>query len=143
MEWRQWFNKAMSRTRSYPFKTSTGDIRIMTLHEAVSHLEDPKIKARFDEILLNSKAVRRKKDGFEPGWQENIQAYAGGPREYAAMLKERGLVEIGYDYIPQESIGDANFCQTDEFVESCVEQGIELSGNEVQAIKSGEYFKDA
>lgn len=132
----------MSRTRSYPFKTSAGEIQMMTLQEAVAHLEDPEIKRKFEEILLNSKNVRRKKDGFTPGWQENIQAYAGGPREYAQLLKEKGLVEIGYDYVPQESKGNYNFCQTEEFVEACIEQGIDLTGNEIEAIKSGEYFKD-
>lgn len=132
----------MSRTRSYPFKTKDGEIKIMTLQEAVAHLEDPAIKSKFDEILLNSKNVRRKKDGFTPGWQENIQAHAGGPQEYARLLKEKGLVEIGYDYVPQESDGGYNYCQTNDFVEACIEEGIDLSGNEIKAIKSGDYFKE-
>lgn len=83
-----------------------------------------------------------KKDGFEPGWQENIQAYAGGRQEYDRLLKEQGLVELGYDYVPQESVGDYNACATPEFIEACLEAGIDLSGNEQEAIKSGEYFKD-
>jgi hypothetical protein len=132
----------MSRSRSYPFRTSSGDVKIMTLQEAVSHLEDPEIKKKFDSILINSKNVRRKKDGFTPGWQENIQAYAGGPQEYSRLLKEHGLIEIGYDYVPQESKGNHNFCQSEEFVQACIEQGIDLTGNEVEAIKSGDYFKD-
>lgn len=131
----------MSTSRSYPFRTKDGDIKIMTLQEASSHLEDPEIKAKFETILVNSKNKRMKKDGFEPGWQENIQAYAGGRREYDKMLKERGLVEIGYDYVPQESTGNVNFCHSDEFVDTCLAEGIDLSGNEIEAIKSGEYFK--
>jgi hypothetical protein len=51
----------MSRSRSYPFRTSSGDVKIMTLQEAVSHLEDPEIKKKFDSILINSKNIRRKK----------------------------------------------------------------------------------
>lgn len=132
----------MSRTRSYPFKTSSGEVKIMTLQEAVAFLEDPAIKEKFENILQNSKNIRRKKDGFTPGWQENINAYAGGPQEYARILKEKGLVEIGYDYVPQESHGGYNYCQTNDFVEACIEQGIDLSGNEIDAIKSGEYFKE-
>lgn len=114
----------------------------MTLQEAVALLEDPVIKSRFDEILLNSQNVRRKKDGFTPGWQENIQAYAGGRQEYAKILKEKGLVEIGNDYIPQESTLNHNYCHTEEFVKDCLDQGIDLTGNEIDAIKSGEYFKN-
>jgi hypothetical protein len=132
----------MTRSRSYTFKTQDGDIKVLTLQEAARHIHDPEIKRRFNEIILNSKNVRRKKDGFTPGWQENIQAYAGGPREYARMLKERGLVEIGYDYVPQESDGGYDFCQTEEFVQACFENGVELTGNEIEAIKSGDYFKD-
>lgn len=113
----------------------------MSLFEASQKLEDPAIKKRFDEILLNSQNKRRKKDGFEPGFQENTGRYAGGRMEYEKQLKEMGLVEIGYDYVPQESKGEHNFCQSDEFVQTCLESGIELSGNEVDAIKSGEFYK--
>lgn len=105
-------------------------------------MADPAIKEKFDNIILNSKNKRMKKDGFEPGWQENIQAYAGGRLEYNKLLKERGLVEIGYDYVPQESKGNLNYCHSQEFVDECLGQGIELSGNEIEAIKSGEYFKE-
>jgi hypothetical protein len=132
----------MSTSRSYPFKTKDGKIEIMTLQQASQHLADPEIRAKFDSIILNSKTKRMKKDGFEPGWQENIQAYAGGRREYNRMLKERGLVEIGYDYIPQESEDIVNFCHSDEFVNECLSQGVDLSGNEIEAIKTGDYFKE-
>lgn len=131
----------MSTSRSYTFRDSNNAIHVMTLQEASQKLEDSAIKARFDEILVNSKNKRRQKDGFEPGFQENTGRYAGGRKEYEAQLKEMGLVEIGYDYVPQESRGDQNFCQSDEFVQTCLDNGIELSGNEQDAIKSGDYFK--
>ena len=127
--------------RSYIFKDSHGEIRMMTLQEAIKYFDDAAIKNRFEEIILNNKNKRRKKDGFEPGYQENTGLYAGGRLEYERQLKELGLVEVGYDYVPQESVGEHNFCQTDEFIHACLEEGIELSGNEQEAIKSGEYFK--
>lgn len=133
----------MTTSRSYTFKDSTGDIHVLTLQEAAKKINDPAIKKRFDEIILNSQNKRRRKDGFIPGFQENTGRYAGGREEYNKQLKEMGLVEIGYDYVPQESVGEHNFCQTDEFIETCLENGIELSGNEQEAIRSGDYFKEA
>lgn len=132
----------MSRSRSYTFRDSNNEVLVMTLQEASQKIDDPAIKARFDEIIANSKNIRRKKDGFEPGYQANTGRYAGGRLEYEKQLKEMGLVEVGYDYVPQESIGEHNFCHTEEFIQTCVENGVELSGQEQEAIKSGEYFKD-
>jgi hypothetical protein len=131
----------MPRSRSYTFKDSQGELHVMTLQEAAMRIDDIAIRARFNEIIANSKNVRRKKDGFEPGVQPNTGMYAGGRMEYQKQLKDLGLVEIGYDYIPQESVGDYNFCQTEEFIQTCLDSGIDLSGNEQEAIKTGEYFK--
>jgi hypothetical protein len=134
----------MSRTRSYTFKDSKGEIHVLSLQEAAKLVpHDEAIRKRFDEIVDNTKNIRRKKDGFEPGIQPNTGLYAGGPLEYQKQLKDLGLVEIGYDYVPQESKGDYNYCRTDEFVQSCLEAGIELSGTEIEAIKSGDYYKDS
>jgi hypothetical protein len=127
--------------KMYTFKTSDGAIEVLNLQQASKLLNDPVIKSRFEEIILNLSNRKRSRDGFTSGWQENIQAYAGGPAEYSQMLKDRGLVEIGRDYIPTESRGNTNYCQTEEFVQDCLAQGIELSGNEQDAIKSGDYFK--
>lgn len=129
------------RNRYYSFKTSDGQVEVLTLQDAFK-LDDPLVKKRVHEIILNGKNIKRKKDGFEPGWQENIQAYAGGKMEYQKLLNEKGLVEIGYDYVPGESVGDHSFFKTDSFIEACKESGIELSDNEADAIKSGEYFKN-
>lgn len=128
-------------SRSFIFKRDSGQVEVMTLQEAARKISEPDIKRRFEEILSNLQNKRMKKDGFTPGWQENINAYAGGREEYNRLLKEQGLVEIGYDYTPEESKGEYNYCQTEEFVQACLEQGIDLSGNEVEAIKSGEMYK--
>lgn len=127
--------------RSYIFKRDSGEVEIMTLQDAVKKLDQPDIKRRFEEIIINSQNKRRKNDGFEPGIQPNTGLYAGGRLEYEKQLKNMGLVEVGYDYVPQESKGEHNFCHTQEFVDACLEEGIDLSGNEIEAIKTGEYFK--
>ena len=113
------------RERYYSFKTSDGSHEVLTLAQAAT-LTDPLIKLRLDEIRMNIANVKRKHDGFEPGIQANTGMYAGGRLEYNRQLKELGLVEIGNDYTPKDSNGDYNYCQSDTFVESCIEAGIEL-----------------
>lgn len=129
-------------SRSYTFTDSENKIHVLTLQEASQRLEDPAIKKRFENILESSKNKRMKKDGFEPGIQANTGLYAGGRLEYNRQLKELGLVEVGYDFVPQESKGNYNYCQTDDFINAVTEQGVELNESERDAIKSGEYFKD-
>jgi hypothetical protein len=129
------------RERYYTFKTTDGKVEVLTLQQAFK-FPDNEVKKRVHEIILSNQNRKRKKDGFEPGWQPNLNEYVGGPKEYAKILRDKGLVEIGYDYVPTESVGEHNFCQTEEFIQACVESGIELNGNEQDAIKSGEYFKD-
>lgn len=130
-------------SRSYTFKRDDGSIEVMSLSEASKKYHEPDIKRRFDEIIENSKNRRMVKDGFTPGWQENINAYAGGRMEYDKMLKERGLVEIGREYVPSEKKDViVSPCANEEFVRACIDNGIELSDTEADAIKSGEYFKE-
>lgn len=100
------------------------------------------IEQRVREIISNSKNKKRKKDGFEPGWQENIREYVGGRREYEQRLKEKGLVEIGYDYIPKDTSGSKNPCATKEFALAVKEVFKDTSDQEIEAIASGEYFND-
>lgn len=126
--------------RLYTFNIN-GRVEVLSIQEAIAK-QDPRYQKRIDEIRLNNANKKRVKDGFEPGWQENIQAYCGDRRQYDQALKERGLVEIGKDHVPQDNTKLGGFCQSDEFIESVKEQGIELSGQEVEAIKSGEYFQD-
>lgn len=101
------------------------------------------IEKRIREIISNSKNKKRVKDGFEPGWQENIQAYVGGRREYNQLLKEKGLQEIGYDYIPKDSTRVSSPCQTEEFALAVKEVFPDTSDQEIDAIKSGDYFKES
>lgn len=107
--------------------------------QAARALNHPEINAQIERLILNRRNKKMKKDGFTPGWQENIQAYAGGRLEYDRMLKERGLVEIGYDYVPQDSTTETG-ARGLEFALHAKELGIELSENEVEAIADGSYF---
>lgn len=99
------------------------------------------IDQRIREIISNSRNRKRKKDGFEPGWQENIQEYAGGRREYDRLLKEKGLVELGYEYKPQGTTTYKSPCKTEEFALAVKEVFPDTTDTEIEAIKSGDYFK--
>lgn len=130
--------------KKYKFKLVTGEEVDLTLEEA-KLLDDPDVKFQIKcELYLGMKAkpfIRRKKDGFTPGWQENIKAYAGGRLEYNKLLKEKGLVEIGYDYIPTEHKVTKSLCANEEFAMMAKEVVPDLSDNEVEAIKTGELFE--
>ena len=41
-------------------------------------------------------------DGFQPGWQPNIQRNASSRKEYERYLKELGLVEMGHAYVEED-----------------------------------------
>lgn len=131
----------MSRKRYYAFTLQSGEVRLFTIEEALK-LDDPAIIPRIREIISNSKVKRMKHDGFTPGYQENIKAYAGGRLEYNRMLKERGLQEIGYDYVPKDSTREVSPCANAEFASLAKEVVPDLSDNEVEAIKTGNLFKE-
>lgn len=127
--------------RLYSFNLTDGSIKVMTIEEA-HKTGDPVVRKRIDEIILNSKNKKMVKDGFTPGWQENIQSFCGDRKQYDRALKERGLIETGKDYVPRESTVEGGYCQTDEFVQAVIDQGVELGSCEIDAIKSGEYFRE-
>lgn len=84
----------------------------------------------------------RVKDGFTPGWQENIREHAGGRKEYDKKLREKGLEEIGYDYIPQHSEKTSNPFENEEILKEIAARDKDMSDRELDALKSGELLKD-
>jgi hypothetical protein len=125
--------------RYYSFKTSDGQIEVLTFAQA-SKLEDPLIRQRLIEIRDNLSNVRRIQDGFQPGWQENIQEYCGDRKQYDSALRSKGLVEIGNEKMP--TIEKQHSCANEGFIQSIVEEGGSVSTAEEEAILSGEFFKD-
>lgn len=135
--YRLFYNKRMNE-RLYKFTMADGSIEFLSIADAQKK-NVPDFEGRLNEIMLNSKNKRMNKDGFEPGWQENIQAYAGGRKEYDRLLKEKGLVEIGYDYIPADSTTTTGAKGMD-FALHAKEIGIDLNDQEIDAIADGSYF---
>ena len=103
------------------------------------------MNARCDEIVeefRNKNKKKRHKDGFVPGWQENIRMYITCPHQYKRALKDLGLVEVGYDVEFKDTTKVSNPFENEELIKEAVKSGIYLSGREIEALKSGDYFKD-
>jgi len=127
--------------RFFYFKMSDNTDQLMTIQDALK-VDDIEVKKRLQKLFHNLENKRRIKDGFTPGHQPNLgNRWVGGKREYAKILKEEGLVEAGYEYRAKESKGNINPCANEEFALEAKKYA-NLSDNEVDAIKSGEYFKD-
>lgn len=128
------------RTTYHLFKVNN-ELMTLSIEEACK-IGTPEIKEQLKRIKENQANKRRVKDGFTPGWQENINKNCGSQAEYNRTLKEMGLVEIGRDYIPKDSTTTCNPFGSDEMVKAIIDTGIELSGQEADGVKSGELFKD-
>jgi hypothetical protein len=115
----------------------------LTIKEAID-LNNPEINERINHIRLNQSSKRMTKDGFEPGVQDNIKEYCGSRGEYDRRLRELGLVEVGKEtsHLKESTEVGGGFTRSDGFIEYAKEIGIELSGNEEQAIKDGTFMSE-
>jgi len=116
-------------------------VEFLTLLQARA-LNSPVIELRIKEIILNSKYKRMKKDGFEPGMQDNINEYCGSRGEYDRRIRELGLVEIGYDAVPQDSTTTTDYTANLEFALHAREIGVSLTDNEIEGLVDGSMLKD-
>lgn len=80
------------------------------------------------------------KDGFEPGYQESIGEYCRTRQEYIKRLKELGLRELGPGEKVTESKTESNYFDNEDMIKFMVSEGFDLSGREIAAIRSGEFF---
>ncbi len=102
----------------------------------------PEVNARINEIINNSKNKRMLKDGFEPNFDRNFNCYVDTYQKHKELCKEHGLVEMGYDFNPKDETSLGGHINNEAFVEYAKEIGVDLTGNEIEAIKTGEYFKE-
>ena len=124
------------------FTFPNGDIKYLSFEEAVKINEEWVFK-RIEQIRNNYRNKRMNKDGFEPGWQPNINEYCPDRGNYDKRLKELGLVECGRDISHiKDSTTTGGYCESKEWALAARESGVELSDNEVEAIASGEFFKE-
>lgn len=78
------------------------------------------------------------KDGFVPGFQRNIRKFCNTYAEYKSWLKIMGLIEFGYEDLPDNEDGTPKTTGfTDEMI-SKIQQSYGLdgvSGNEIEHLK--------
>lgn len=130
----------MSIEVSFYFKTEKLD-GYYTFSEALK-IDPEGSQSRINQIKESKRNKRMVKDGFQPGWQENIQSYAGGRLDYDRQLRERGLIEMGKDAKITTVEKEFNPFETDEMIKEVIDSGADLSGGQLDALKSGELFKD-
>jgi hypothetical protein len=133
------------KERTFDFRTPEGKKVFLTLPQARS-FGCKQMTKRANEIQedleKDKRKIDRKGDGFTPGFQNNINEYITCPIIYRKRLKELGLVEIGYDYVPTQKDVNKVISANSEFTREAIRIGIDLSDNEINAIESGEYYKD-
>lgn len=93
--------------------------------------------------MKHMKSGKAVSDGFEPGWQPNVNAWAWSRGAYNKLLREQGLQEIGYDYVPQETQVDYSPLSGAAMAQEIARMDPTMTGQEIAAIESGEYFKTA
>ena len=133
----------MNDLELFEFILPDGTQRSLAIHQARS-FGCKNMNQRCDEIVLDLKSKNKKqhkKDGFVPGWQENIRMHITCPAQYRRALKDLGLTEIGNERFVAKSAPEFNPF-TPEVVQEAVSIGVDLSGNEIDALENGKYFED-
>lgn len=82
------------------------------------------------------RSMQTVKDGFIPGFQRNIRKVCHTYSQYKEELKKMGLIELGYEDLPESEDGKTNYW-TDDVLKNVVDSGVYLSGREAQALKEG------
>lgn len=83
--------------------------------------------------VIRSKVMM--KDSFVPGWQSNIRKHCATYSEYKHHLKSMGLVEIGYEDLPETE--DKTKYWTPELLKKLHDMGIGFGDRELDAIGDG------
>lgn len=78
-----------------------------------------------------TKSKRSVDDGFKPGFQRNIMKHCATYSEYKDHLKNMGLIELGYDELPEKEPEQTNYFD-DEIMKLLYEKhGVNLDSREV------------
>lgn len=73
-----------------------------------------------------------------PGFFRNIREYCSSLGEYKRKLKEKGLIEIGFDDFPdKEEDATSKKYWTDDILKELAEEGVSFDGELIKAMQSG------
>lgn len=78
-----------------------------------------------------------------PSFQRNIGEYCHSEADYKRKLKEKGLIELGFEDFPEreeEAIGKRYW--TDDVIKELAEEGITFDGELIKAMQSGKLDLD-
>lgn len=75
------------------------------------------------------------KDSFVPGFQRNIRKHCATYAEYKQHLKNMGLIEIGYEDLPETE--DKTKYWTPELLKKLYDMGLGFGDCELDAIEAG------
>ena len=92
-------------------------------------------KCGFPRMAL-IKSNKRADDTFKAGFQRNIMEYCHTVEEYRRKLKERGLIEIGYEDLPFNEDGAPVEYWSEDMLKYAYQMG--LSENEVNSLRDDE-----
>lgn len=85
---------------------------------------------------------RMARDGFKPGFQRNIMKHCATYAEYKAWLKRMGLVELGYEEIPDFKPDERLNIWDREMIKLLESKGLKLSDREIKALQEGKLLDD-
>jgi DNA-directed RNA polymerase subunit RPC12/RpoP len=85
--------------------------------------------------MIVGRTMAKVQDGFKAGWQSNIRAYCDTYSQYKAILKERGLEEIGNEEFKKTEYKTQYFDK--DMMEKLVKQGVSFTGQEIEALENG------
>lgn len=132
------------RKRWVTYEFSDGSIKSFPLGSDEAHdyarLHDLQIRVdgarKYREA---NRTKRRRKDGFQPGWQPQLGREVNSRREYDQILKEEGLIEVGNEtpeFQTHTKTEPTYF--SDENLRDFYQSGAEISGNEGEWLQKEE-----
>lgn len=87
--------------------------------------------------MIVMKSNKRVKDGFQPGFQKSIREYCSTYGEYKQKLKERGLIELGYEELPEREEKRESYWTPDVLKRLYNEFGVKFSDREAEELENG------
>lgn len=83
-------------------------------------------------VMRSNKLV---KDGFVPGFQRSIRKHCETYSEYKQHLKNMGLVELGYEDIPESKGPETQYFDDEMMRKIYQKHGVSISGREADQLQ--------